>query len=109
MRTFADGQPARRTAPPIDELRQRRDEILEICRRHGASNVRVFGSLAKGLQGADSDVDFLVDFRADVSLFTWARLIQELEGMLGCPVDVVELASLKERMRDEVSAEAVRL
>lgn len=109
MRTFADGRPARNTAPPIDELRKRRHEILEICRRHGAGNVRVFGSVAKGVQGADSDVDLLVDFDADVSLFTWARLIRELEGMLGCAVDVVELASVKERMRDEVLAQAVPL
>lgn len=71
--------------------------------------MRVFGSVASGVQDDESDLDLLVDFDSAVSLFTWARLIRELEEMLGCAVDVVELASLKERVRGEVTAQAVRL
>lgn len=65
--------------------------------------------MARGAIDDDSDLDFLVDFEPGTGLFTWARLIRELEALLGCAVDVVEAPSLKERIRDEVLAEAVPL
>lgn len=109
MRTLADGQAPALRPPDLDELRRVRDDILEIARRHGADNVRVFGSVARGVVDDDSDLDLLVDFEPGTGLFTWARLIRELEALLGCAVDVVEAPSLKERIRDEVLAEAVPL
>jgi predicted nucleotidyltransferase len=109
MRTLADGRPALRPPPSLEELRARRDEILEVCARGGASNVRVFGSVARGEQDEDSDLDLLVDFAPGVSLFDWAGLIGDLESLLGCAVDVAELPSLKARNRPRVVAEAVPL
>jgi predicted nucleotidyltransferase len=93
----------------LAELRSHRAEILEICARHGASNVRVFGSVARGDADDDSDLDLLVDLADGVSLFDWGLLIGELEDYLGCAVDVAELPSLKARVRDRVLTEAVSL
>jgi predicted nucleotidyltransferase len=109
MRTLADGRQALRPPPSLDELREQRSRILAIAARHGAGNVRVFGSVAGGRQGDESDLDLLVDFAEGVSLLTWARLIRELEQYLGCAVDVVEAGSLKRRIRPEILTEAVPL
>lgn len=88
MRTLADGRRATRGAPSLNELRARRSEIAAVFSRHGASNVRVFGSVARGEQDHASDVDFLVDFATGRSLFDLSALVLELEDVLGCPVDV---------------------
>ena len=109
MRTLADGRPALRRPPRLEELRQKKYEIVAICDRHGASNVRVFGSVARGDSDDNSDLDLLVDLAPDVRLFDWAILIGELEDLLGCAVDVAELPSLKERVKPRVLAEAVPL
>lgn len=109
MRALADGRTALRPPPSLEELRARRQEILAICAQHGAGNVRVFGSVARGEQDADSDLDLLVDFAPGASLFTWGGLIGALEDLLGCAVDVAEPPSLKERLRPRVLAEAVPL
>ncbi|MCS6938434.1 MAG: nucleotidyltransferase domain-containing protein, partial [Roseiflexus sp.] len=77
-------------APTLAELvREKRAEILAIAAKHGARNVRVFGSVARGDADAQSDVDFLVEFDLDRSLFDHAALLLELQELLGCPVDVV--------------------
>lgn len=94
MRDLIDGSPRRNAAPSLEELRERRSEILEVCSRNGASNVWVFGSVARGEQDEQSDVDLLVDMEAGRSLFDLAGLVGELEDLLGCPVNVVEHASL---------------
>lgn len=107
MRTLADGRPAVRPPPTLDELRARREEILAVCSRHGASNVRVFGSVAAGNADEDSDLDLLVDMEAGRSLFDLAALIGDLEDLLGCAVDAS--TRVKERVRDRVHAEAVPL
>jgi uncharacterized protein len=107
MRTLADGRPALRSPPTLDELRSRRDEILAICARHGASNVRVFGSVATGEADENSDLDLLVDMERGRSLFDLAALIGDLEDLLGCAVDAG--TGVKERVRSRVQAEAVPL
>ena len=90
-------------------LQTKRDEIIAIAASHGASNVRVFGSVARGDAGASSDVDFLVEFDAAATLFDQVALIQDLEDLLGCKVDVVTANSLHWYIRDRVLDEAVNL
>jgi predicted nucleotidyltransferase len=70
-------------------LKSKRQEIMQIAARHGATNVRVFGSVARGDARPDSDIDFLVNLEADRSLLDLARMLRELQTLLGCPVDVV--------------------
>lgn len=90
-------------------LQEKREEILRLCAKHGARNVRVFGSVARGQADAESDVDFLVDMEAGRSLFDLGGLQYELEQLLGCPVDVVTERGLKVRIRDRVLREATPL
>ena len=98
-------------APPtLDELRARRDEILAIAERHKAYNVRVFGSVARGEAGPDSDVDFLVTYRDGASLYDLAGIYLDLKELLGCEVDVVEdFAGLRPRFRERLNREAIAL
>ena len=71
-----------------DLVKEKREEILDIAARHGASNVRVFGSVARGEAGPESDVDFLVELERGRSLLDRAALILDLETLLGRRVDV---------------------
>jgi predicted nucleotidyltransferase len=93
----------------LDTLRLRRDEIIALARRYGASNVRVFGSVARGESDAQSDVDFLVDMDHGRSLFDMGGLLMELKDLLGKEVDVVTPNGLRARMRERVLNEAVSL
>ena len=90
-------------------LQTRRDEILEIASQHGASNVRVFGSMARADAGPESDIDLLVEFEPDRSLFDHVALIRDFEDLLGRKVDVVTENSLHWYIRDRVLKEAVAL
>ena len=90
-------------------LAERRDEILRIAARHGAYNIRVFGSMARGDAGPASDVDLLVDVRPDHSAFFPGGLVADLEDLLGRRVDVVEPAGLHWFLRDTILHEAVPL
>lgn len=89
-----------------DLLREHREDLLAICRKHGASRVRVFGSVARGTERPDSDVDILVD-AGSASLFDLAAMEEEIEQLLGRRVQVVSEAGLKPRVRDVVLHEAV--
>lgn len=94
----------------IDELLQgRREEIVRIAARHGATNVRVFGSVARGEARPDSNVDFLVDLEGGRSLLDLGGLLMDLEALLGRGVDVVTETGLRERIRGRVLREAVPL
>jgi uncharacterized protein len=93
--------------PSIDDLARVRGQILTIAARHGAGNVRVLGSVARGEADAASDIDFLVDFEPGRSLLDLAALLVDLEDLLGHPVDVVTEPGLKARIRQRVLAEAV--
>jgi predicted nucleotidyltransferase len=90
-------------------LHARREEILRTAARHGASNVRVFGSVARGEAGPGSDIDFLVELAPDRSLLEQVALLQDLEDLLGRRVDVVEPEGLHWYIRDRVLKEAVPL
>ena len=89
-------------------LRERRVELLAAAAHRGASNLRVFGSVARGDDLAGSDVDFLVDFESSRSLVDVAGLILDLQAILGVPVDVVEASTLRPGDED-ILAEAVAL
>lgn len=90
-------------------LEERRARILEAAAVHGARRVRVFGSVARGQAGAESDVDFLVEFEPSRSLLDHVALIQDLEDLLGREVDVVNERALHPAIREGVLAEAVPL
>jgi predicted nucleotidyltransferase len=92
-----------------EELKTSRDRILSIAARHGARNVRVFGSVVRGDARPDSDVDFLVEMGEDRSLLDHVGLVQDLEDLLGRKVDVVSERALHWFIRDRVLAEAVPL
>ncbi len=85
-------------------LRDRRDEIVEVAARHGARNVRVIGSVARGEDTAESDVDLLVDLDPGVGLFAIGALELELEEILGRKVDVVIARVLREGVAATVEA-----
>ena len=87
----------------------KREDILRVAADHGASNVRVFGSVARGDDDTASDVDFLVDMEAGRTLLDRAALLVALEDLLGRRVDVATERSLKDRIRDRVLREAVTI
>lgn len=101
------------TTRPVDEkpslelLRRLRAEILSAAARHGASNVRVYGSVVRGTTGPDSDIDLLVDMERGASLLDLAALHLELVDLLGFPVELG--TDVKPRLRDRVHAEAIAL
>ena len=110
MQTDEQAQMKERTELSLNDLlRQQREQILEIATRHGAYNVRVFGSAAKGTAGPDSDLDLLVEVRDEHSSWFPAGLILDLEALLGREVDVVTEGALHWYIRDQVLAEAVPL
>jgi len=88
-------------------LREKRAEILRVASRHGASDVRVFGSVARGDADRESDIDFLVELETGRSLLDLGGLQMELESLLGRRVDVVTERGLKARIRERVLREAV--
>jgi len=97
-----------------ERISKKREQILQVAERYGAQDVRVFGSVARGDFDETSDVDFLI--RLDSSNFEGVRYFavleqirEELEGILGCKVDVVEEKGLRERIRGQVLAEAIAI
>lgn len=88
------------------DLQQTRDEIIRIAARHGARNVRLFGSVARGDDRPESDLDLLVEMDADRSLLDLVGLGQELEELLHCRVDVLTDASLHPTIRERIVTEA---
>ena len=92
-----------------DVLQAQRADILRVATLHGARNVRIFGSVARGDEGPSSDVDFLVEFEEGRSVFDLAGLWQDLEELLARKVDVAEPEGLHWYIRDRVLKEAVPL
>jgi predicted nucleotidyltransferase len=90
-------------------LNSKREEILRLAAKHGAFNVKVFGSVAREEERSDSDVDFLVEMEADRSLLDRIGLMQDLEDLLGRKVDVATVKGLRERHKERILKEAVPL
>ncbi len=93
----------------VDPVKSKREQILQIARRHGVTRVRVFGSTARGDAGPESDVDFLVDVGSEPTPWFPGGLVAELEELLGRPVQVVTERGLDGLLRDRVLQEAVLL
>lgn len=92
-----------------DELKFKRGEILRLARDHGARNVRVFGSVAKGEARPESDIDFLVDMEGGRSLLDLIEFGQALEELLQRKVDVLTDGGLSPYLEQRIHAEAVPL
>ena len=122
MRKGGEPQISCRNAPPTpparqynecmgagQRIREHRDEILRVASLHGAGNVLLFGSVARGEDTSESDVDLLVDVTGDTTPWFPGSLIAELEQLLGQRVQVVIRRSLSPLIRDAVLREAVPL
>ena len=98
-------------APTMEDLLSRREQIIQIAASHGASNVRVFGSVVRGQARPDSDVDFLVDIQTDRRGFEFFSVLEDLrrdlEALLGWPVDVGE--AVQSFAREKVEREMLPL
>jgi predicted nucleotidyltransferase len=92
-----------------ESVRSMREKILEVAARHGAANVRFFGSLARREERAGSDVDLLVDMEQGRSLLDLSHPLQDMEELLGCKVHVVEPEAIHRAIRKRFLEEAVPL
>jgi len=90
-------------------LASKRKQVIEIAQSYGVSNLRVFGSVARGAETADSDIDLLVDIPSGMSLLGLARLEDELGQLLGVDVDVVPSRALRPHLAEPVLKESVPL
>jgi hypothetical protein len=92
---------------PSEILSSRREDIRRIVEQNHARNARVFGSVLRGEDTEDSDLDLLVDPTSETTLFDLARIKGKLQALLGVPVDVLTPKALPEKFRDRVLSEAV--
>ena len=90
----------------LEDLHSQRDVLLAIVARHGASNVRLFGSVLRHEEQPDSDIDLLIDMAEDRGFRDYLALVEELEGVLSRRVDVVIERSLSPHFRPYIEAEA---
>lgn len=93
----------------IDEIIGSKREILRIAQKHGVTSIRVFGSVARGEAGPDSDVDFLIEAGTQVPPWFPGGLVADLEDLLSRHVDVVEPVALNRYLKDAILLEAVAL
>lgn len=91
------------------KLQERRAEIIAIAAKHGACNVRVFGSVARHEADSASDLDLLVEMEPERSLLDLGGMLMDLQDLLGCRVDVVTEKGLRGRIRERVLKEAKAL
>jgi hypothetical protein len=92
-----------------DTIREKRDAIVRIAAKHGASQIRLIGSVARGEDRPDSDVDLLVTWSEGTSLLDQAALMLELERLLGRKVDIASDGWVKPSIRESVYRDAVAL
>ncbi len=93
----------------IEALKQKRAAIISIAERNGGRKVRIFGSLARGDSGMDSDVDFLIELEPERSLLDIVAIKQDLEDLLQMKVDVVTESSVSPYIRREIVRQAISL
>ncbi len=90
-------------------LLQKKQKILDIATSYGASNIRIFGSVARGEETLESDIDFLVELAPDCTLLDQIAFMQSLEDLLGCSVDIAEEDNLHFLIKEQVLKEAIKL
>ena len=88
-------------------MEQKRAEVLKIADKYGVTNLRIFGSVARGEDDDKSDLDLMAVFPKGFTLLDHAALMLELEELLGSKVDIVSENGLRSRIRDRVLNEAV--
>jgi predicted nucleotidyltransferase len=93
----------------LEALRAKQSEIQAIAAKHGAGNLRVFGSVARGDTRPDSDIDLLIDIVGPTTPWFPGSLLAELEKTLGRRVDIVITRSLSPLLREEVLRDAIPL
>lgn len=99
----------RLTGPVGRRLRRRRSAVLDVADRHAVHIIGVFGSVARGEDRPDSDIDLLVDLPEGMGLVGLARVQSELEELLEAPVDLIPESGLKAGVRPSVEADLVLL
>ena len=92
-----------------ERLKAKREDILRLAAQHGVRTVRVFGSVARGEAGLDSDVDFLVELEPHRSLLDLGGFVMDVQDLLACAVDVAEPEGLHWYVRERILREAVPL
>lgn len=92
-----------------DEILNRRHEIIAVAERYGATDVRIFGSVARGESTEDSDLDLIVCFEPGRSLFDHGGLLMDLQDLLGVKVDVISENGIRNRWRKHLMDEGVPL
>lgn len=95
------------TSELMGNLQRHKDQILRIFSEGGARSIRICGSVARGTATPESDIDFLVDLDPSVSYFELVELSQELEALLGVPVDVLPESNLHPDWREQILSEAI--
>ena len=93
----------------LEMIKSKRREIIEIAARHGARNVRLFGSVVRGEDDDKSDIDFLMEMSQNTSLMDHASLLNDLEKLLGRSVDVAPDDCLRPRIRERILNESIAL
>ena len=93
----------------IEQVRFHRAAILALAARYGARNVRIFGSIARGEDHPDSDLDLVVEWEERAGLFDQIALMQDTEALVGRKVDLVDPVLLRPELRQRILAEAVPL
>lgn len=94
----------------LEELRDSyKLQITDLAKKYGAYNVRIFGSLVRGELKDNSDIDFLVTFEPQRSLFDQGGLLMDLQDLLHCKVDIVDEQAMRPRFRGQVLKEAIFL
>lgn len=92
-----------------NDINKIKQKILPILKKYGVERIALFGSCVRGEMGKDSDVDILVDIKADISLLDFVGLKQKIEEVLERKVDLVEYDTLKPLLRERILREQVVL
>ena len=93
----------------MDRIARIKRKIMPILKRYGVMKAALFGSVVRGDERKDSDIDILVDIEKDIGLLEFIGLKQDLEDALGHPVDLVEYGTIKPLLRDRILSEQVVL
>jgi predicted nucleotidyltransferase len=93
----------------MDKIARIKRKIMPILKKYGVMKTALFGSVVRGDERRDSDIDILVDIEKDIGLLEFIGLKQELEDALGHPVDLVEYGTIKPLLKDRILSEQVVL